>query len=306
MILFVSGRCDIPAFYMPWFMRRLQEGYVDVRNPFDPHQISRILLRKDQIDAILFCTKNPLPLLPHIDEIPFPSLYHVTLTPYHEDIEPALPLKSEILQGIQALSTRVGKQRVLWRYDPILLSERYTTAYHTRAFAAMCEKLAEYVDRVIISFIDMYKNTRAHKQMMKLCELQEKDVHTLAHAFGAIGKQYHLQIQTCAEAYDLRAYGIMQGHCIDRAELEALCGYALHGKAQGVRKNCGCMESADIGDYNCCAHRCRYCYANFDEGAIAQRIRLHDPQSSLLLGHIGPKDHIHIRREASLRQLQLW
>ena len=119
MILFVSGRCDIPAFYTPWFFHRLKEGYVNVRNPYDPHQISRIFLDEKNIDAILFCTKNPLPMLSRLDEIPFPFLFHITLTAYHKDIERHVPDKTKIIEGIKKLSEKIGKDKVIVRYDPV-------------------------------------------------------------------------------------------------------------------------------------------------------------------------------------------
>ena len=134
MILFVSGRCDIPAFYSEWFFNRLNEAFVDVRNPYNEHQISRIILDGTYIDCILFCTKNPIPMLDRLDEIRFPYLFHVTLTGYHRDIEPGIPDKRAIVQAVKKLSEKIGRERVIIRYDPILITPRYQPTYHEKAF----------------------------------------------------------------------------------------------------------------------------------------------------------------------------
>lgn len=304
MILFVSGRCDIPAFYTPWFFQRLKEGYVDVRNPYDAHQISRIYLDKNNIDAILFCTKNPLPMLSRLDEIHFPFLFHVTLTPYHKDIERYVPDKTKIIEGIKQLSEKIGKDRVIVRYDPILLSEHYTIAYHMKAFEKLCKELQGYIDHIIISFVDMYKNTQKHASLMKLKKIELEDIHALGKSLGNIGKDYQIPIKTCAEAFDLSLYGIEKGLCVDKEKMERLLGYRLRN-GKGVRKECGCMETVDIGDYNCCAHECLYCYANYDDKKVKDRVQLHDPNSSVLLGHIGEKDRITIRKDKNIQQLKL-
>lgn len=303
MILFVSGRCDIPAFYTPWFFQRLKEGYVDVRNPYDTHQISRIYLDKNNVDAILFCTKNPLPMLPRLDEIHFPFLFHVTLTPYHKDVERHVPDKTKIIEGIKQLSEKIGKDRVIVRYDPILLSEHYTITYHMKAFEKLCRELQGYIDHIIISFVDMYKNTQKHAYLMKLKKIELEDIHALGKSLGNIGKDYQIPIKTCAEAFDLSLYGIEKGLCVDKEKMEKLVGYSLRN-GKGVRKECGCMETVDIGDYNCCAHECLYCYANYDNKKIKDRVQLHDPNSSVLLGHIGEKDRITIRKDKNIQQLK--
>lgn len=305
MILFVSGRCDIPAFYSRWFYQRLKEGVVDVRNPFNPHQISRIYLNEQNIDAILFCTKNPIPMMDRLDEIAFPYLFHITITPYHTDIEAGIHSKKDIIEAVKKLSLKLGKDRVIIRYDPILLSPHYTVEYHQRAFEKMCVELSGYVNRIVISFVDMYKNTRQNMARMKLKEMDEEDMKQVAAVLGEIGLRYHMQIQTCAEGVDLEKYHIKKGLCVDPRELEKLIGYPLEPKGKGIRETCSCYPTVDIGDYNCCAHGCLYCYANYDSGKIQERMKLHDPYSSILLGHIGPEDKVTIREEKRVRQMPL-
>ena len=156
MILNVSGRTDIVAFYTPWFMNRYREGFVDVRNPFYPKMISRINF--SNVDAIFFCTKNPIPILPYIKEINKPILFHVTLTPYLSDIEPNVPDKTKVIDAIKELSKYLGKDKVVVRYDPIFLSNKYDLKYHIKMFDRVCEQLDGYIEKIIVSFIDDYKN----------------------------------------------------------------------------------------------------------------------------------------------------
>lgn len=305
MILFVSGRCDIPAFFSKWFYRRLEEGMVDVRNPFNPHQISRIYLNEQNIDAILFCTKNPVPMLDKLDTITFPYIFHITITPYHKDIEAGIHSKKDVIEGVRKLSMKLGADRVVVRYDPILLSPAYTVEYHAKAFDKLCSQLSGYVNRIVISFVDMYKNTRQNMARMNLIHMQEADMRKVAKVIGEIGLRYGMVIQTCAEDIDLEQYHIRKGLCVNQAEIEKLIGYPLPHKKKGIRDNCNCYPTVDIGDYNCCAHGCLYCYANYDAGKITERMKLHDPNSSVLLGHIGPEDKVVIREEKKIKQLPL-
>lgn len=306
MILFVSGRCDIPAFYSTWFFNRLQEGYVDVRNPFNSHQISRIYLNERNIDCILFCTKNPIPMMSRLDEITFPYQFQITLTPYHQDIEEHVPSKKEIINAIKGLSLRLGRERVIVRYDPILLTPKYTVEYHQRAFDKLISQLEGYVNTVIISFVDMYKNTAENQKRMQLQKMREQDMLEIGRVLGTVAERYAVHIQTCAEDIDLSSFHIHKGLCMDRKVLEKLVQHSLdHIQGKSVRSTCGCMPSVDIGDYNCCPHGCRYCYANYNEKQIEERMKLHDPKSSVLLGHLNEEDHITIREDKRIRQISL-
>lgn len=162
MILSASRRTDIPNYYMDWFLRRIREGYVDVRNPINPHQISRIALSPSVVDCIVFWTKNPENMLPHLGELAaYPYYVQFTLTSYGRDIEPNLPDKKDrLIPTFQALSSKIGKERVVWRYDPIFLNQRYTVSYHLAAFSEIARRLRGYTERVVISFIDLYAKTK--------------------------------------------------------------------------------------------------------------------------------------------------
>ncbi|WP_416327761.1 DUF1848 domain-containing protein [[Eubacterium] hominis] len=306
MILFVSGRSDIPAFYSRWFFNRIKAGFVDVRNPFNPHQISRIPLTKEQIDVIVFCTKNPIPMLSRLEEIPFPYLFHITLTAYRQDIEPYVPDKRKIIEAIQLLSQKIGKKRVIVRYDPIILTDTYTIAYHIKAFERLCQQLQGFIETIIISFVDMYKNTKQNMTKMKMRMLTNKDMYELGKAFGEIAQRYHIQLQTCAEEIDLSEFHIKKGLCMNMQDITEAIGHSFEvPKGKGVRKECGCLPSVDIGDYNCCSHECLYCYANYDAKRIHERVLLHDEHSSVLLGYIEEEDRITIRKKKGVSQNKL-
>lgn len=308
MILNVSGRCDIPAYFSDWFFNRLEEGFVDVRNPYNEHQISRIYLNKEQIDAIIFCTKNPLPMLERIDEIPFPFMFHVTLTPYHNDIEPNLPEKKEIINAIKKLSEKIGKKRIVVRYDPILINSRYTLDYHVHAFEKLCESLEDYVDTYVISFLDDYQNTRKNKRILNHQTMTQTLAHQFATCIYPTIQKYHISVQTCAESsYDLSDCGIIDKPCFSKDVIEKITGHPYADEShKGVRKQCSCIETVDIGDYNCCMNGCRYCYANYDEKKILERMMQHNPTSSVLIGTLSLEDKIIERKSKKVKQISLF
>ena len=157
MIINTGQRTDIPAFYAEWFANRVKEGFVCVRNPYNPNQVSRYRLDPKVVDVIGFCTKNPAPMFPHMDLLsPYGQYWYVTITPYGRDIEPNVPDKHRVLEDFRKLSGIAGLHSVGWRYDPILLNGRYTKEYHLKAFRRMAETLEGYTETVVISFIDLY------------------------------------------------------------------------------------------------------------------------------------------------------
>lgn len=237
-------------------------------------------------------------MLDRLDEIRFPYLFHVTLTGYHRDIEPGIPDKRAIVQAVKKLSEKIGRERVIIRYDPILITPRYQPAYHERAFASLCEQLQGYVDTYIISFVDLYKNTRKNAARIQLNEIDERQMREVGRRIGQTAARYGVHVQTCAEQVDLETYGITKGLCVGRDELKQRLGQEVRLPAgKGVRDTCGCLPTVDIGDYNACAHDCAYCYANYDERRIRENMKTHDPNSSVLLGHIGVEDRVTIRKD---------
>ena len=291
MILNVSGRTDIVAFYSKWFMNRYQQGYVDVRNPFYPQLISRIFF--EDVELIVFCTKNPWPILPYLEKITQKIIFHVTLTPYHKEIEPNVEDKKKIIEGIKKVSKIVGKENTYLRYDPIFLNEKYTVEYHIKAFTRIAEQLKNSITHVIISFLDEYKNVKTHAKELKKITPTDNDYEKLAKSFSEIAQKHGITIQTCHEKIDLERFGISNTPCISQQ-----LAYQITGKKykKWQARKCNCVEMVDIGSYNTCPHLCKYCYANYDEKAIRGNIKQHDPNSSLLIGHIQEEDIIKRRQ----------
>ena len=290
MILMVSGRTDIVAFYTKWFMKRLKEGFVDVRNPFNPKLISRI--KFDNVDLIQFCTKNPLPIIPYLKEINKPILFHITLTPYKKDIEPNVIDKSKIIEGIKEISRIIGSENTVVRYDPIIINDKYNIDYHIKAFTKICELLEGYINRIIVSFLDIYKNTYKNIKYLKYKDLSLEDYKKIGTNFYEIANSKNIAVHTCFEKRNLVEYGFVKDDCLSQA-----LAYKMTGKKyskQTIRKEglCNCVQTVDIGSYNSCNHLCKYCYANFDENKVKENILKHDPDSSLLLGHIEDDDII--------------
>lgn len=295
MIINVSGRCDIPAFYSKWFINRLKEGYVDVKNPFNKELINRIPLNENTVDLIVFCTKNPIPLFKYLDDINYPYLIQVTITPYQKDIEPNVPYKREIINCVKEIAKKIGKERVYVRYDPIFLSNKYNIDYHIKMFDKLCEELSLYTKRVIISFLDLKKNTIKHHNEINQLPFTKENIEFIAKSFSSIASRYNLEISTCAEDINLTKYGFSNKSCIDREEVEKLLGRTLDLKEGKTRKACHCLESIDIGDYNCCTHFCKYCYANYQEEDVIKRKKLHNSDSSILIGKIKDIDKVKVR-----------
>ncbi len=294
MILNISGRTDIVAFYSEWLMNRLKEGFVDVRNPFNPKMVSRIMM--EDVDLLFFCTKNPIPIVDKLKDIKKKMYFHVTLTSYKKDIEPGLPPKKDIIEAIKKISKVVGKDNIVIRYDPILLNDNYTLEYHIKLFKKICELLDGYVSKILISFIDDYKNVRNNYKVLKYRKLNESDYKVIGTSFSKIAKEHNMVIHTCAEERNLVEYGFIQDECMSKELAFKLTG--KKHKKWNARKNvpCNCIEMADIGVYNSCKHFCKYCYANFDEKKVFDNYKHHNPNSSLLIGELESDDIIKIRK----------
>ena len=297
MILNVSSRTDIVAFYTPWFLNRLKEGFVDVRNPFYEKQVSRIYF--SDVEAILFCTKNPIPIIKFLKNINKPILFHITLTSYGKDIEPNVPPKGKIIEAIKKTSEIIGKDNLYIRYDPIFISEKYTIEYHIKNFEKLCNYLDGYIEHIIISFLDEYKNVHNNYKYLKYKKLNESDINEIGLNFGKIANEHNIKIQTCFEVVDLTKYGFIKEECLSKEIAYRLTGRKNH-KKWNARK-CNCVEMVDIGYYNTCHHLCKYCYANYEEKKVLENKNKHNPNSSLLIGELKNDDIIKIRSDNSVR-----
>jgi hypothetical protein len=308
MIVSCSRRTDIPAFYADWLFARLRAGFVCVRNPRNPRQVSQIALTPDAVDGFVFWTKNPAPMLDRLRELQrYAYYFQFTLTPYGRDVEPNLPDKIEILRTFQRLSETVGPDRVLWRYDPIVISQTYSPDAHLRQFEELARTLSGFTRRVTLSFLDTgYRNVKRNAQRLSAEPLPVREKLALAGRLAQIARNYGMEPFACAQETDFSACGIAPGRCVDAALLEAQLGCRLRvRKDPNQRPACGCAASVDIGAYNTCAHGCLYCYANYNAGEIAINRQKHDPGSPLLVGEPGPEEPVTQRRMASCRDGQI-
>ena len=294
MILNVSGRTDVVAFYTNWLMNRLKEGFIDVRNPFYKKMISRIYFK--DVDGIVFCTKNPIPILDKLDDIKIPFIFHVTLTPYKKDIEPNVPPKGLVIEAIKKISKKIGKKRIWIRYDPVFINDEYTLEYHLKNFDRMCELLDGFVDKIIISFLDMYQNVRYNMPYLRPKTLTDNDYKEIGINFSNSAKNHGMTVQTCAEKRNLSEYGFKVSDCITKEVARKFTGKENFRTWTARKGKCRCVSMVDIGEYNTCINLCKYCYANYDETKVKENFKMHDDESSLLIGNIKENDEIKIRK----------
>lgn len=303
MIISASRRTDIPSYYSDWFFHRLEAGFVCTRNPMNPKQISRISLSKDVVDGIVFWTKNPIPMLDKLHLLKdYPFYFQFTLNAYGKDLEAGIPSKNDvIIPAFQQLSRQIGSERIIWRYDPIILTPKYTTEYHIHYFEKLAKRLSGHTRKCVISFVDLYRHLGK-----QFAPLGESEIYELAGRFSDIASKYNLTLETCAEAIDLSRFGIGHGHCIDGELLERIISQPMSlSKDKNQREECGCMSSIDIGMYDSCLNGCKYCYANHSAAAVQKNFRLHDSSSPLLYGTISPDDVVKDRAMESCKIKQM-
>lgn len=301
MIISASRRTDIPAFYSDWFINRIKAGYVLARNPMNHAQISKIPLSTSLVDCIVFWTKDPYNMLDklHIlDDMGYPYYFQFTLTPYDRSLEKNLRDKSDIENTLITLSKSISKDRVLWRYDPIVLNDHIDIRYHKQQFSRLCQKFCNYTNSVTISFVDMYAKVKTGS----IREIANDEMIELSQFIGETAKRYGLAAKACCEKLDLSLYGIGKASCIDKSTIERVCGYCLgitHDKNQ--RDGCGCFESVDIGAYNTCLNACVYCYANHSPLSVKRQNSLHNSNGELLIGTVTDGEIVKERKAKSYK-----
>ncbi len=311
MILSVSRRTDIPNYYSEWFLKRLKEGDLYVRNPINPHQVSRVLLSPDVVDCIVFWTKNPQPLLQRLSELhPYSFYFQFTLTGFGRDMEPYMPDKKAVMIPIfQRLSEEIGKEKVIWRYDPILFNATYTPEYHLNAFEQIAKKLRGYTLKCVISFVDIYRKNEKNLRACGSYALPENQLIPFGTALVQIAGENDIKVASCAEKLDLSVCGIEHNCCIDQRLMEQIVGCRMKaGKDKNQREACGCLESVDVGAYHTCKSGCIYCYANSSPNTVLRNSSLYDVNSPLLCGRITESDQITVKKVTSWkeRQLSIW
>lgn len=305
MILNTGSRTDIPAYYSEWFYNRVKEGYVYTRNPYNPKLIHSYKLNPSVVDILVFCTKNPEPMMKRLDEINnFNQFWGITLTAYGKDIEPHVPNKHRIIECIKSLSKRFGPSSVEWRYDPIFLSDKYTKEVHLRSFEHIACELSGFIDTCVISFIDLYQKTI--KNFPGVTEVKLEDQIELIQAFVRIGNKYNIRLKTCLENKVLEEYGVDTSGCLTLSVLEKSINQSLMIPKQAqAREGCNCLLGNDIGAYNTCGHGCVYCYANYDMDIVRENMRKHNKNSPLLVGEFREGDVVKEMRQISYINHQL-
>ena len=291
MIINTGGRTDTVQYYTKWLLKRFEEGYVYSRNPLFPNKVTRYDLTPDKVDGIQFCSKNYEPILAELPKIisRFSTYFHYTITAYGRDVEPGVPPIEKSINTLKKLSAIVGKQRVAWRYDPVLLTKKYTVQSHLETFERMAKVLVPCVDRCIFSFVEMYKKLETN--MPELIPLTDRDKDRLARGLGEIAAKYGLYIQICGTNDDYSHYGIHPSGCMTLEIMGKANGIAFRNlKHKGMRQGCHCIENRDIGAYDTCMNGCKYCYANKHPDKAVENYKVHDPDSPLLLGHLKETD----------------
>lgn len=293
MIINTGSRTDTVQYYSEWLLKRFQEGFVYSRNPLFLNKVTKYELNPEVVDCVIFCSKNYEPILERLHEITdrFNTYFYYTITAYGKDIEPNVPSIEDSIETLIKLSEIVGAKRIAWRYDPILLTEKYTKNRHYETFDYMSEKLSPYIDRCIFSFVEMYKKLKTN--MPEIILLTQEDKDEIAKNIGLIAKKNKILLQTCATLENYEKYNIIQSGCITAEILGTANGVTFSNiKHSGNRKGCRCMESRNIGDYDTCPNGCKYCYANQNPQIARKNYEKHNIDSPLILGGLNPTDEI--------------
>jgi DNA repair photolyase len=306
MIISASRRTDIPSYYSEWFFNRIKEKFVYVRNPMNIRQVGVINLEPELVDCIVFWSKNPKPMIDKLDLLKdYKFYFQFTITPYEQDVEVKLPSKTEIIETFKKLSDMISPQKVIWRYDPILINKKYNLAYHIDKFEKMASVLRGYTEKVTFSFIDFYKKITENIKLLEITEISTEEKNTIAQKFSEIARNNNLLIDTCAEDIDLSKYGITHARCIDDRLISKITGNNLQvEKDKNQRLECGCVKSIDIGEYNSCSNGCAYCYANYSNNIVEKNYKKHIQSSPLLIGDVCPDDVVKERKVISEKTLQ--
>ena len=301
MIVNVGGRTDIVNYYSEWLINRMNEGFAYSRNPLFQNNVSKISMKPEDIDCLIFCSKNYKPILKYMKKIneKYRIICHYTITAYGTDIEPNVPSIEESIKTLIELSKIVGKEKVLWRYDPILLTKKYGVDKHLETFKIMAKQIAPYVQRCIFSFVEMYK--KLDYNMPEIISFTEDNKIKILKGIGELSKGCNLYVQTCGTDENYEKYVINISGCTTKEILEQANNVKYKNvKSNPMRKGCNCIPSRDIGAYDTCLNGCKYCYANKRPDLAKENIKLHDKNSPLLLGNIEKTDKITEAKSKSL------
>lgn len=298
MIISASRRTDIPSFYSDWFFHRWKEGYALSRNPMNPKQVSRVSLRPEDVDCLVFWSKDSAPMLPGLSALGgVPFYFQCTLNGYGAEVEPGLPALSRRMETLRMLAERWGPERLVVRLDPIFCSDRYPEAFFLEHLDRVLEHLRGCMDQVTFSFLDRYTHIEKRITPLGIHPMGEEKKQRMAAGLSGIAQAYGIRLSTCAEAGDYTGLGITPARCVDVERIEGLRRWPFFAKKdKNQRPACGCAASIDIGAYHTCGLGCLYCYANAGERAVRANRQAHDAAAPLLVGQLGPEDVVRQRQ----------
>ena len=302
MIINTGQRTDIPAFYAKWFINRIKEGYVLVRNPYYPTIVTKFKLDPKVVDVIGFCTKNPRPMFPYLDDIKdFGQFWYISITGFEKDLEPNVPNIDQVIEDFKYLSNKIGSHAVAWRYTPIIINDKYTKERHIKTFEYIASQLEGYTSLVAFGFVDIYDKLKTnHPEIKDTDDLTKIEI---AKEFSRIAKKHHMNLRLCSKEKWLNEYNIDVDGCMRIEDYETSIKNKLNikEKMQARKGYCACYLSNDIGSYNSCPHLCKYCYANGNVDLILRNYKNHDDNSPLLIGHLNKEDKIREAKQESYK-----
>ncbi len=296
-IISASRRTDIPAFYARWFLNRLRDGFVEVANPFNPRQLQRVSLLPPHVIAIVFWTRNPRPLMPHLDWLQdkgYRFYFQWTLNRYPKPLEISGPDWRRTIDAFHELSQRLTPDHLQWRYDPILFSTQTEPEWHLENFADLAQRLRGATRRCYISFTDFYRKTRRNLDQLnsglRYREPGVEEQRAFVQNIQKIAAANNIELYACCEDHLLTLPGVQKARCVDLQIIQQL--YPEVQKqvpVQSTRPGCGCVQSKDIGAYDSCLFRCTYCYANANfETRSVPRFRRHRVDHPMLIPKAEP------------------
>ncbi|WP_300743298.1 DUF1848 domain-containing protein [uncultured Brachyspira sp.] len=257
MIISASRRTDIPSLHTKWFLNRLKEEYVITQNPISKNNFYKIPLNKNIVDIIVFWSKNPnIDFLKEVRDLGYEFYLHFTITPYNKNIEKNIPDKNLLIKNFQIISKLFGKEKIIWRYDPIILNDDFDANYHINNFKNFADSLNGYTDECIFSFVQIYSKIKNN-----IKNINDDDKLLLIENMKEISEKNNIKLKSCSQDFD--NIRVEKSACIDKERIQKILGYSIKEKKdKSQRKLCNCIESIDIGMYNTCTNGCIYCYAN--------------------------------------------
>ncbi len=297
MIISASRRTDIPAFYAQWFINRIRAGHCTVPNPFNRKQVSHVLLRPEDVDIIVLWTRNPQSLIPYLkelDQLGYRYYFQYTVMNNPRLIDAKVPSLSSSLEVFKKLSDLIGPERVVWRYDPVIISNITDIKFHTNTYRNIAENLRNYTQRSVISILDIYPKLKKRLKALKdkgveIVDLNkefDKRFDELLYTFAGVAEQNKMEIVSCAEDPDLTKYNIQPGKCVDGDYIERVFGIDVTQKKDPYqREACGCVVSKDIGVYDTCVFGCQYCYATSSFEKAEALYKNHNPESTSMVDY---------------------